>query len=127
MCLYSYAGKEHQTDEFSWLLSNGIAKLERNEHENVICRLIDSAFGSPKLPPENAIRTGFQKGVKDFLNQESSGNFYNVLADTSNGLLAAKANAVTGQCLYPYQGKEYSASEYYWIVVEGSYQSKNLT
>ena len=96
-----------------------LSKLLRNKSRGCLDDLImhstthESTMqtGTTVLPPSNAIRYGFQN--------DGTGFHYSVMADTRNGLIPGKASWVTGQCTCAYDGEEYSAEGYYWIVVEG--------
>lgn len=86
-CWYSYEGKEYHTEKFVWLTSK--RRLQRKKNE-----------GSP---PKSAV-----------LCATNGTAWFAAVALTSWGNISGKAKDST--CFYSYDGKEYSTTDFYWLV-----------
>lgn len=100
-CWFSYEGKEYRTDDFVWLTSMRQLQMKRNK-------------GSP---PKLAV-----------LCATNGTAWFAAVAMTSWGTIPGKAIAKDSTCFYSYDGKEYSTTDFYWLVrdtlqIEDSLQS----
>ena len=86
-CWFSYEGKEYHTENFVWLTSMRQLQVKKN-------------IGRP---PKFAI-----------LCATNGTAWYAAIAMTSWGNIPGKAKNST--CFYPYNGKEYSTNEFFWLV-----------
>lgn len=89
-CWFPYGGKEYTTENFVWLTSMRPVKMKRNEGH----------------PPKVAIQCAFQ--------EDGAGYLYAAIAETKWGEIPGKAKDST--CWYPYGGREYYTSDFYWLV-----------
>lgn len=89
-CWFPYGGKEYTTENFVWLTSMRPVKMKRNEGH----------------PPKLAIQCAFQ--------EDGAGYLYAAIAETKWGKIPGKAKDST--CWYPYGGREYYTSDFYWLV-----------
>jgi len=87
---YPYGGKEHTTNNFSWVVVPRGHRLEP----------------SRGAPPQNAVQAGFQN--------DGAGPLYIAIASTSWGNIPGKAKGNT--CWYPYGGQEHSTNNFSWVV-----------
>jgi len=90
-CWYSYGGSEHQTDDFSWIVTSLEKRLVSNR----------GSF----IPPKNALHiTG--------PNDEFA---YCIIAKTEWGRIPGRSNLKTAW--FPYGGIEHETSEFFWVVI----------
>ena len=94
VCWYSYGGKEYETKDFSWIVSDGISQLLNN----------NGKFN----PPDTAIKIAVA--------HDGNGPYYSIIAKTQWGLVPGKANR--RQAWFPYGGKEYTTLNFDWIVID---------
>jgi hypothetical protein len=88
-CWFAYGGKEHSTNNFSWVIARGW-RLERNNR-----------------PPQNGLPVGFQN--------DGAGQLWAAVAHSNWGDIPGKAKDNT--CWFPYGGQEHSTNNFSWIVV----------
>jgi len=87
-CWYPYGGKEHTTNDFSYIV--GGHGFQKNHGG----------------PPPNACPLGHQN--------DAAGTVYVALAHTAQGNIPGKALGNT--CWYPYAGNEHTTSDFSWII-----------
>jgi len=86
---FSYGGKEHATNNFSWVIARGW-RLEKGNH-----------------PPQNGLPVGHQN--------DGAGTLWAVVAHTNHGDIPGKGK--DNSCWYPYGGQEHSTNNFSWVVV----------
>ena len=89
-CWYSFDGAEYCTADFSWITAPNSALVR-----NTGC------------PPPGAIGAGYQF--------DDGCTYYAAVTRSQWGMLHGKAKDST--CWYPFNGKEYQTSRFYWIVI----------
>jgi hypothetical protein len=90
-CWYSYGGKEHSTNQFSWVTTNHW-----------------STQRGGKNPPPGALKTGFQN--------DGAGDLWSVIAHTNWGDIPGKGK--NGTCWFPYGGNENTSNNFSWVVIK---------
>jgi hypothetical protein len=88
-CWYPYGGKEHTTNDFSWVVAPGW-RLERS-----------------RSTPQHALPVGHQN--------DGAGSLWAAVAHTHHGKIPGKAQ--NGTCWYPYGGQEHTTNDFSWVVV----------
>jgi len=92
-CWYSYAGAEHDSDNFSYVTARTFT-LVRSKLES-------------KGPPPGALQTGFQN---------ESGKLWSAVAHhPCFGDIPGKAK--DNSCWFPYGGQEYCIDDFSWVVI----------
>ena len=94
VCWYSYGGKEYDTKDFCWIVSDGNSRLLNN----------NGKFN----PPDNAIKIA--------VTHDGNGPYFSIIARTQWGLVPGKANR--RQAWFPYGGKEHLTLNFDWIVID---------
>jgi len=89
-CWFPYGGKEHSTNNFSWVVCHGY-RLER----------------SGGSPPQNSLPCGFQN--------DGAGTLWVAIAHTNWGDIPGKAKDNT--CWFSYGGQEHPTNNFSWVIV----------
>jgi len=87
-CWFPYAGKEHTTSNFSWMVVPGSVLIQNT--------------GSP---PPNALAAGQQT--------DGAGTLWAAIAQSQYGQIPGKA--IGNNCWFPYGGQEHSTSNFSWV------------
>ena len=90
---YPYGGKEHTTNNFSWVSAPG-------------SQLVPA--GTSSQPPSGALQIGFQK--------DGAGALWAAIAHTPQGDIPAKA--IGNTAWYPHGGVEHTTNSFSWVVVK---------
>jgi len=99
-CWYPYGGKEHTTNNFSWVVVPNFLFLRNNGG----------------TPPANGVPCGYQN--------DGSGQLWGALAHTTHGDIPGKAKANT--CWYAYAGEEQTTNNFSYIIQKWAVLSLNL-
>ena len=90
-CWYSYGGTEHETNDFSWIVSGLEKRLVNNRGSYV--------------PPKNALHiTGPDNQFE-----------YCIIAKTEWGNIPGRTNTINAW--FPFGGVEHGTNDFYWIVI----------
>ena len=90
-CWYSYEGTEHETNDFSWIVSSLEKRLVNNRGSYV--------------PPKNALHiTGPDNQFE-----------YCIIAKTEWGNIPGRTNTVNAW--FPFGGVEHGTNDFYWIAI----------
>ena len=90
-CWYSYGGTEHETNDFSWIVSSLEKRLVNNRGSYV--------------PPKNALHiTGPDNQFE-----------YCIIAKTEWGTIPGRTNTINAW--FPFGGVEHGTNDFYWIVI----------
>ena len=91
---YSYEGQDYSSNDFSWVVSENNTYLVHNNHNT--------------NPPSNALMIAYQQHAYPY---------YFILGYNKNhGMIPGFFNG--SKAVYAYGGKEFTAKDFYWIVVD---------
>jgi len=96
-CWFAYGGKEHQTNNFSYVVSQGGFQL------------VKSGF-----PPQGALQCGFQN--------DGAGALFAAVAHTQWGEIPGKAKGA--ECWFSYGGVENPTNNFSYVVSIGNFQQQ---